>query len=350
MARKIQVRRDTAANWTTENPTLAQGEIGLETDTGKGKIGDGSTAWASLAYGLGTGTIHIDAAGEFTEVAEKTTAASADKFLIEDSAAGNVKKYIQAANLPAGVDTTAIHKATPAEISALTQKVTPAGADHLLIEDAADSNNKKRVLISALPTGADTNAVHVNVGSEISGVAEKTSLVAGDLFLIEDSAAGNAKKRVTVANLPAGVDVTAIHKATSAEISALTTVSLADADVGLVEDASNSFSKGKFSMSELAVYVVGKIGLFSVTKNGNQQTVSLTGEDVVNWDTPTINTAGITVNSGLGEFTFTNAGTYEIGYNLTDSQTTGGNRNTAHHGLVLDGALIKGTYGQTYNS
>ena len=46
----IQVRRDTAANWTSVNPTLAAGEQGFETDTGKFKIGTGSTAWTSLLY------------------------------------------------------------------------------------------------------------------------------------------------------------------------------------------------------------------------------------------------------------------------------------------------------------
>lgn len=43
-------RRDTAANWTSANPTLLAGEIGIESDTDKIKIGDGSTAWTSLAY------------------------------------------------------------------------------------------------------------------------------------------------------------------------------------------------------------------------------------------------------------------------------------------------------------
>ena len=46
----IQLRRDTAANWTSTNPTLAAGEMGFETDTGKFKIGTGSTAWTSLLY------------------------------------------------------------------------------------------------------------------------------------------------------------------------------------------------------------------------------------------------------------------------------------------------------------
>lgn len=48
---QIQFRRDTAANWTSNNPTLATGELGLETDTGQIKVGNGSTAWNSLAYG-----------------------------------------------------------------------------------------------------------------------------------------------------------------------------------------------------------------------------------------------------------------------------------------------------------
>jgi hypothetical protein len=47
---QIQTRRGTAASWTSTNPTLAAGEFGYETDTGKFKIGNGSTAWASLAY------------------------------------------------------------------------------------------------------------------------------------------------------------------------------------------------------------------------------------------------------------------------------------------------------------
>lgn len=53
----IQVRRDTASNWTSVNPTLAAGEMGFETDTGKFKIGTGSTAWTSLSYASSEATI-----------------------------------------------------------------------------------------------------------------------------------------------------------------------------------------------------------------------------------------------------------------------------------------------------
>jgi hypothetical protein len=47
---EIKLRRDTAANWTTNDPTLATGELGFETDTRKFKLGDGATAWTSLSY------------------------------------------------------------------------------------------------------------------------------------------------------------------------------------------------------------------------------------------------------------------------------------------------------------
>lgn len=47
---RIQVRRGTSTQWTTANPVLAQGEPGYETNTGRFKIGNGSTAWNSLAY------------------------------------------------------------------------------------------------------------------------------------------------------------------------------------------------------------------------------------------------------------------------------------------------------------
>lgn len=47
---RIQTRRGTAAEWTAANPTLLSGELGLETDTRRTKIGDGITEWNSLEY------------------------------------------------------------------------------------------------------------------------------------------------------------------------------------------------------------------------------------------------------------------------------------------------------------
>ena len=71
---QIQARRGTAATWTSTNPTLAAGETGFETDTGKFKIGTGSLAWNSLAYAGGaTAVTYL-----FNATAGQTTFSGAD--------------------------------------------------------------------------------------------------------------------------------------------------------------------------------------------------------------------------------------------------------------------------------
>jgi Major tropism determinant N-terminal domain len=59
----IRIRRDSTANWEAEDPVLAEGEPGLETDTGKLKLGDGISAWTLLSYagGLVDLSIYVDA-------------------------------------------------------------------------------------------------------------------------------------------------------------------------------------------------------------------------------------------------------------------------------------------------
>lgn len=55
----IKVRRDTAANWISADPTLASGEIGFETDTNQLKIGNGSDGWTVLPYASGGASVEI---------------------------------------------------------------------------------------------------------------------------------------------------------------------------------------------------------------------------------------------------------------------------------------------------
>lgn len=87
MAVRIQIRRDTAANWTIVDPILSQGEMGYETDTGFLKFGDGTTEWSALSYFGGSGgtssledvlTVNNSAGGlQITELAEPTVATDA---------------------------------------------------------------------------------------------------------------------------------------------------------------------------------------------------------------------------------------------------------------------------------
>ena len=66
----------------------------------------------------------------------------------------------------AGSDTTAIHDNVSGEILAVTEKVSPTSGDYILIEDGADSNNKKRVNVTNLPTGGGGEA---NTASNVGG-------------------------------------------------------------------------------------------------------------------------------------------------------------------------------------
>jgi hypothetical protein len=76
---RLQLRHDTAANWTAANPTLAAGEAGIETDTNKMKVGTGDGAWTTLPYltgvggGGGGGTGDMIAANNLSDLVNKTT-------------------------------------------------------------------------------------------------------------------------------------------------------------------------------------------------------------------------------------------------------------------------------------
>lgn len=91
MTSKIQVRRGTANQWSTQNPTLSQGEIGFEHDTFRHKIGDGLLAWNDLTYAsvLPADLSAYDAAGA-AATAEENAKSYADGLIgnLIDSAPG----------------------------------------------------------------------------------------------------------------------------------------------------------------------------------------------------------------------------------------------------------------------
>lgn len=104
MAVQLKWRRDTAANWSSNNPTLAAGEPGFETDTVKYKIGDGSTAWSSLSYGTMSGA-ESNIAALFTDVggSDPSAPASGKMNLYAKAIAGRMMLKQQG---PSGLTTT----------------------------------------------------------------------------------------------------------------------------------------------------------------------------------------------------------------------------------------------------
>lgn len=94
-----------------------------------------------------------------------------------------------------GTDADAIHDNIAAEISVLTEKVTPVNGDHLIIEDSADSNNKKRVQVGNLPTGGGGEAnTASNVGTAGVGIFKQKTGVDLEFKKIN---AGSTKVTVT---------------------------------------------------------------------------------------------------------------------------------------------------------
>ena len=95
MSALIQVRRGTASQWTSGNPTLGSGEIGFETDTFKIKIGNGSTAWTSLQYAAGgnqfdTNIIFEGATADSFETTLQVTDPTADRTITLPDSTGTV--------------------------------------------------------------------------------------------------------------------------------------------------------------------------------------------------------------------------------------------------------------------
>jgi len=204
---------DTTGKTSDDHHTEAHTVASHSDTTGTGAeletLTDGSDADAlhtHSADGIDTSAIHDDTGSEISAITEKGSPVGGDMILIEDSAAANAKKMVQITNLPTGSDADAIHDNVASEISAIADKASPVGADMLIIEDSEDTNAKKKVTITNLPGGADSDAIHDNVAGEIAAIAEKASPIGADMILIEDSAAADAKKMVQITNLPAGGD------------------------------------------------------------------------------------------------------------------------------------------------
>jgi len=119
---RFKLRNGTAAAWTAANPVLLTGEIGIETDTRRYKIGDGSTAWSGLSYYVEgvlargqaskttSGTISIASAGTYqstgltatldTSTNYQTILGTSDTFALKNNS-GATKLFMVQASMDA---------------------------------------------------------------------------------------------------------------------------------------------------------------------------------------------------------------------------------------------------------
>ena len=221
MADIIQIRRGTSTQWTSTNPVLADGELGFETDTKKGKLGNGVDNWSTLTYSFsGVTTQFIDQVNAATG---KTTPADADLFGISDVAGGSVLKKLTWANVKATLKTyfdtlyvgsasvlgtvlTGLSLVTATTISAADSILTALGKLQAQVtinngKISFDSTSSTRL---ANTSGTNTgNETATTTGALISGSTAKTTPVDADSVAISDSAASNVLKKVTWANIKA---------------------------------------------------------------------------------------------------------------------------------------------------
>ena len=106
MAVRIQMRRDTFANWQANNPTLAEGEMGIELDTHRWKFGYQNLAWNSLPYSNSVFAGPSEISGDDSNVSLTITqAGSGDAFKVQDSTDPDSTPFIVKGNGDVGIGT-----------------------------------------------------------------------------------------------------------------------------------------------------------------------------------------------------------------------------------------------------
>lgn len=153
------------------------------------------------------------------------------------------------------------------------------------VDNALDQLAERVDDLEAGGATTDADAIHDNVSGEIAAITEKTTTVAADLVVIEDSAASNAKKRVTLGNLIGGL-TTAI-------------LALLPVNIALIEDqktqntGGGTFTSGADRVRDLNTEVYDAGGIVSIASN--QVTIAATSKPgiyVFLWLTPAYKTNG----------------------------------------------------------
>lgn len=203
----IQKRRDTAANWTSNNPTLAAGEDGWESDTGRMKTGDGTTAWNSLAY--------VDAtwAAIAQAVTNKDLSDASNTYRAASTTATGAVELATAAETTAGTDTA--RAVTPDGLAASifgTETVvveafsfseaesvaTGDGAAYFLVPSNLNGMNLVGVFASHLTAGTGAGADTTDI--QIHNVTDTADMLSTAITIDEDEVNSSTAAAAAVIN------------------------------------------------------------------------------------------------------------------------------------------------------
>jgi hypothetical protein len=166
-------RRDSAANWTFNNPTLLAGELGYESDTGKWKVGDGTTAWAGLAYIPGSQIsayplVNADIATG-AEIAVSKLADGTARQLLQTDAAGTGVEWTSNIDVPGTLDVTG---AATFDNNLTVQGDLYVNGTEVIINTQTLEVEDKNVIIGKVATPTDVTAD--GGGITLKGTTDKT--------------------------------------------------------------------------------------------------------------------------------------------------------------------------------
>lgn len=225
MAIKLQIRRGTAANWASSDPTLLEGEIGYELDTGNWKVGDGTTGWLLLPYqfpylkgskALDTDTLVVDQTNDRVGIGANTPAtvlhiedaAPIIRMRDTDSGAGiyseigtsnNDGTIVISADANNASGTSNASKIQFVIDNAATPQVTVLSDRKVGIGTAAPGSN---ISVVSSTTTADINLVNSGTTGGSGGLSISTSSNAASITNVENSTLAfgtNNTDRVTIA-------------------------------------------------------------------------------------------------------------------------------------------------------
>lgn len=198
MATKIRLRRGTASEWTSANPTLESGEVGVETNTKKIKIGDGSTAWNSLAYAV-----------DFSSYATQTYVDNSISSLIDSAPAAldTLNELAAALNDDASFATTVTNSLADKSDKLITTNEQTGTSYTLVLSDSAkliELNNAAAITLTvptnasvAFPVGTKIDLLQTGAGQVTVGGAGVTINATPGLKLSGQWAAASLIKRAT---------------------------------------------------------------------------------------------------------------------------------------------------------
>lgn len=308
---RFQLRRDTAANWTSNNPTLAAGECGFETDTNKLKIGDGSTAWTSLSYFAGgasytdemaqdaVGTILVDSSTIDFTYSDATPSITAS--VIDDSIT-----YAKIQNVSATDKVLGRSTAGAGDI----EEITMTAAGRALMDDVDAAAQRTTLGLGTLATQSGTfsgTSSGTNTGDQtISLTGDVTGSGTGSF------AATIANDAVTYAKLQNVSATDKILGRVTAGAGDVEEIDCTAAGRALLDDADASAQRTTLGLGTLATQSGTFSGTSSGTNTGDQNlfnTIQVSGQSDVVADGAT---DVLTFVAGSGMTITTNAATDTI--------------------------------------